>query len=455
MTATPSAATPAALAGAGNARTATCSTSSLTVGTPQHRRQLQRRRRQRRLGQHRADAGHQSGAGGSSNVALASAGGVASASSTYSAGYPVGAVNNNERAGINWGNGGGWNDATADTYPDWVQITFNGSKTIDRVVVYTLQDNYANPVEPTDTLTFSRYGVTAFTVQGWNGAAWITLGHRQRQQPGQAHRHLHRLHHRPHPRQRHQCPRFVLPHHRNRGLDGTRPTGPQLAPGIRACSRRWSPTGEPAADRRPGVRPFRQPVRRPRGGRLRGRRRLHRQDHRRRAADRAQHSRRMPARRSPERRHLRLERIAHRMIDGVQSSSADSIASRVTYDAANRPLSGAHVRLATVLDSPEGIQPLRPTARTAVPARCSSPRTSRRPHRARGAGRQRLDRMVGAAANLQKPEGLAFGDFNGAVSPALYRPRKAGGRVMRIGADEASRRSAIPLRSADSTGPTT
>ena len=57
-----------------------------------------------------------------------------------------------------------------------MQINFNGSKTIDRVVVYTLQDNYGNPVEPTDTLAFSLYGVTAFTVQGWNGTAWVTLG---------------------------------------------------------------------------------------------------------------------------------------------------------------------------------------------------------------------------------------------------------------------------------------
>ena len=53
--------------------------------------------------------------GGSVNVALASNGGVASASSTYVApgySFPVAAVNNGERAGLNWGNGGGWNDAT-------------------------------------------------------------------------------------------------------------------------------------------------------------------------------------------------------------------------------------------------------------------------------------------------------------------------------------------------------
>src|SRR6185437_1398362 len=36
-------------------------------------------------------------------------------------------------------------------------------------------DNYAHPVEPTDTMTFTTEGVTAFTVQGWNGAAWVTL----------------------------------------------------------------------------------------------------------------------------------------------------------------------------------------------------------------------------------------------------------------------------------------
>jgi hypothetical protein len=43
------------------------------------------------------------------NVALASNGAVATASSAYSAAYPVAAINNNERAGVNWGNGGGWN----------------------------------------------------------------------------------------------------------------------------------------------------------------------------------------------------------------------------------------------------------------------------------------------------------------------------------------------------------
>ena len=110
------------------------------------------------------------------NVALASNGGVATASSTYSSGYPVASINDNQRTGAPWASGGGWNDGTANTYPDWVQVNFNGAKTIDRVVVYTLQDSYASPIQPTDTMTFSKYGIKDFTVQGWNGANWVTVG---------------------------------------------------------------------------------------------------------------------------------------------------------------------------------------------------------------------------------------------------------------------------------------
>src|SRR3984893_17464826 len=113
---------------------------------------------------------------GSINVALAGNGGVASASSTLVAGYaPSGAIDN-VRSGANWGNGGGWADGTPNSFPDWLQINFNGAKIIDHVVVYSVQDNYQSPVEPTDTMTFSLYGLVDFTVQGWDGANWVTLG---------------------------------------------------------------------------------------------------------------------------------------------------------------------------------------------------------------------------------------------------------------------------------------
>src|SRR5581483_1701529 len=48
-------------------------------------------------------------------------------------------------------------------------------KNVDRVVVYSIQDNYTNPLEPTDATTFSLYGVVDFTVDGWDGSAWVTL----------------------------------------------------------------------------------------------------------------------------------------------------------------------------------------------------------------------------------------------------------------------------------------
>ena len=109
------------------------------------------------------------------NVALEANGGVASASSSYSAGYPASAVNNGDRKGLNWGGGGGWNDGTGGAYPDWVEVAFSGVKTIDEIDVFTLQDNYSSPSEPTETMTFGAYGIIAFDVQYWDGSAWVTV----------------------------------------------------------------------------------------------------------------------------------------------------------------------------------------------------------------------------------------------------------------------------------------
>jgi Tfp pilus tip-associated adhesin PilY1 len=115
-------------------------------------------------------------AGGLSNVAAASNGGAASASSSYNSGYGPGGANNGDRSGSNWGSGGGWNNAYYNNFPEWLQINFNGSKSLTQVVVYSVQDQYWAPVEPTDTMTFTQYGLVNFAVQGWDGAAWQTLG---------------------------------------------------------------------------------------------------------------------------------------------------------------------------------------------------------------------------------------------------------------------------------------
>ena len=109
------------------------------------------------------------------NVALATNGGVATASSSHSAAFPIRSINDGLRTAKNWASGGGWNDATQNTYPDWVQINFDSVKTIDRVVVVTLADNFSSATEPTPSTAFSQYGITEFQVQYWNGTAWLAV----------------------------------------------------------------------------------------------------------------------------------------------------------------------------------------------------------------------------------------------------------------------------------------
>jgi RHS repeat-associated protein len=116
--------------------------------------------------------------GARTNVALAANGATATASSTYGAAFAPSAVINGERKGANWGGdpatGSGWNDATGD-FPDWVQVSFNGSKTVNEIDVFTLQDTYWNPSEPTEDMTFTQYGIVDFQVQYWNGSSWQTV----------------------------------------------------------------------------------------------------------------------------------------------------------------------------------------------------------------------------------------------------------------------------------------
>ncbi len=123
----------------------------------------------------------------STNVALASNGGVATASSTpdpndrsdpyygYGFVYPPSGVNNGDRKGLNWMHGGGWRDGTDNKFPDWLQVDFSGTKTIGEIDVFTLQDDYGNPDEPTLSMTFDTWGITDFDVQYWDGSQWVTV----------------------------------------------------------------------------------------------------------------------------------------------------------------------------------------------------------------------------------------------------------------------------------------
>ena len=109
------------------------------------------------------------------NFALAANGGAVTASSTYNNAYPPTAANDGNRRGSNWGAGGGWNDASASAWPDWLQVDFGSVRSVTEIDVFTLQDAYTNPQEPTATLTFSNYGITDFEVQYWTGLVWETV----------------------------------------------------------------------------------------------------------------------------------------------------------------------------------------------------------------------------------------------------------------------------------------
>ncbi|SRR6266536_941439 len=97
------------------------------------------------------------------NFALAANGGVASASSELSGSFPASGTNNGDRKGLNWESDGGWRDAEpGNSFPDSLEIDFNGNKTIDEIDVFTVQDSYASPSEPTEAMSFSLYGLSGY-----------------------------------------------------------------------------------------------------------------------------------------------------------------------------------------------------------------------------------------------------------------------------------------------------
>jgi RHS repeat-associated protein len=114
------------------------------------------------------------------NVAQEANGGLATSSSNFNDGgqfiFTAAGANNGVRSGAGWGQGEGWNDAPpGNSFPDWLQVDFNGSKTINEVDVFTGQDNWGGPSEPAEAMTFSLWGLTGFEVQYWNGSAWATV----------------------------------------------------------------------------------------------------------------------------------------------------------------------------------------------------------------------------------------------------------------------------------------
>ncbi|HEV2884564.1 MAG TPA: S8 family serine peptidase [Pyrinomonadaceae bacterium] len=111
------------------------------------------------------------------NYALTTLGSIPSASSTYTTrNYSTDGAFDGERAGGGWEQGGGWNDATRDAWPDNLDITFGGGpKTISEIRVYTVQNDFRNPVVPDETTDASLYGIQDFEIQAFNGVLWVTV----------------------------------------------------------------------------------------------------------------------------------------------------------------------------------------------------------------------------------------------------------------------------------------
>jgi RHS repeat-associated protein len=112
------------------------------------------------------------------NVALTTNGAIATASSAQDAARGALATINGDRKGLHWATdaatGSGWNNGTT-ALPAWLQVDFNGSKTIDEIDLFAPQDDYTNPVEPTTSMTFTLYGLSGFDIQYWNGSNWVTI----------------------------------------------------------------------------------------------------------------------------------------------------------------------------------------------------------------------------------------------------------------------------------------
>ncbi|HEX7176967.1 MAG TPA: PKD domain-containing protein [Pyrinomonadaceae bacterium] len=110
------------------------------------------------------------------NWALASNGASASASSTSnSRDYSPANTIDGDNTGVGWEQGGGWNDDTRDLWPDWLDVNFNGAQAVNEIRVYTLQNDYSQPVVPDETTDASYYGISDFEVQAWDGTQFVTV----------------------------------------------------------------------------------------------------------------------------------------------------------------------------------------------------------------------------------------------------------------------------------------
>lgn len=107
------------------------------------------------------------------NVALASNGATATATSINNPGTDAPLAIDGTRVT----NASTWTSAAAASSgsPQILTIDFGQSRTISEIDVFTLRDAYNNASPPVTGETFSLYGIKNFTVEYFNGAAWINI----------------------------------------------------------------------------------------------------------------------------------------------------------------------------------------------------------------------------------------------------------------------------------------
>ncbi|MBN8886231.1 MAG: IPT/TIG domain-containing protein, partial [Rudaea sp.] len=90
--------------------------------------------------------------------------------------YPATAMVDGIVDGKDWGNAatGGWMSAGEGAFPTTVELAFEKPQVLDAVTLWTLQDDYEQGGEPTDSTTFTKWGLTAFDVQVWRNG-WVTV----------------------------------------------------------------------------------------------------------------------------------------------------------------------------------------------------------------------------------------------------------------------------------------
>lgn len=103
------------------------------------------------------------------NVALAANGGVASAS-TFQATWPPSRLGDGIRNSDNWLSGFGW--ASDSGLPQWAVVTFSAPSLIGTVNTFTYT---GVPGEPTLATVSDGYGIKDFTVEYWDGGAWVVI----------------------------------------------------------------------------------------------------------------------------------------------------------------------------------------------------------------------------------------------------------------------------------------